>query len=129
MQRFISIRSSFLSILLSGCAGRDAIQQGAASSQTAGSGTSWALYILVPLFVLLATVLLICWMVMVRQRKALLLAEVNLHQQEIRSASLVFQLREATRKCKALEHKTATSQPHKNSGRSQPEDDDDFPDM
>ncbi|MBC9914714.1 hypothetical protein [Chitinophaga varians] len=129
MQRSISIRFFCLSILLWGCAGRDPIQQGAASSQTAGGSGAWALYILVPLLLLLAAVLLICWMVMVRQRKALLLAEVNLHQQEIRAASLVFQLREASRRYKALEHKTATSQPHKNSGSPHPEDEDDFPDM
>ena len=113
-----------------GCAGHDPIRQDVvASSQTAGGSAAWALYLLVPLLLLLAAALLVCWMVMVRQRKALLLAEVNLHQQEIRSASLVFQLREATRRYKALEHQTATSQSHKDAGGPQPEDEDDFPDM
>lgn len=129
MQRFISIRYFCLLILLWGCAGRDDARQDTVPVQTAGDSLVWALYILVPLFLLLAALLVICWMVMVRQRKALLLAEVNLHQQEVRAASLVFQLREASRRYKALERKTATLQPRKNSGGPQPEEDDDFPDM
>lgn len=132
MQRLISIRYFLLSILLWGCAGRDAIQQGPEPSQAAGSGTAWALYILVPLFLLLAALLLLCWMVVVSQRKALLLAEVSLHQQEIRSASLVFQLREASRRYKALQHKKGVSQwrDRKNSGRPLPEEEeDDFPEI
>lgn len=70
--------------------------------------------------------MLVCWMVMVRQRKALLLAEVNLHQQEIRSATLVFQLREASRRYRALQHRADVSQDRHHAGGSFPEEDEDI---
>lgn len=116
-----------LSILLGGCAGSGTLQQDP-PVQAADSGTAWVLYILIPLFFLLAVLLLVCWMVMVRQRKALLVAEVNLHQQEIRSATLVFQLREASRKYKALLNGNAVSPERgsKHSGTFRPEDNDEM---
>ncbi|QJB30552.1 hypothetical protein HF324_03950 [Chitinophaga oryzae] len=113
-----------LPILLWGCAGRDTIREGTAPSQAAGDGTTLALFILLPLFLLVGALLLICWMVMVRQRKALLLAEVSLHQQEVRSATLVFQLREASRRYKALQQRADVSQGGSPSGNPFPEEED-----
>ncbi|SKA29596.1 hypothetical protein SAMN04488128_103144 [Chitinophaga eiseniae] len=118
-----------LPILLWGCAGRDTIREGTAPSQATVDGTALALYILVPLFLLLGILLLVCWMVMVRQRKALLLAEVNLHQQEIRSATLVFQLREASRRYKALQQNAGVSRGRGHSGSAFPEEEDDISDI
>ncbi|MBC9929304.1 hypothetical protein [Chitinophaga qingshengii] len=117
-----------LSILVWGCASRGALQQDPPPVQAAGSGMAWVLFILIPMFFLLAALLSVCWMVMVRQRKALLVAEVNLHQQEIRSATLVFQLREASRKYKALLEGNTVSpgRGNKHSGASRPEDNDDM---
>nr|WP_295868086.1 hypothetical protein [uncultured Chitinophaga sp.] len=118
-----------LPILLWGCAGRDTPREGTAPSQAIVDGTTLALFILVPLFLLLGALLLVCWMVMVRQRKALLLAEVNLHQQEIRSATLVFQLREASRRYKALQQKADVSRDSHHSGSSFPEEEGDIPEI
>ncbi len=105
MQLSSYIRYLVLPLLLGGCASSDTVQDGVVPLQESGSSLATVLYILVPLLLLLGTVLYLCWRVLVHQRKSLLAAEVNLHQQEIRSASLVFQLREATRKYKELQER------------------------
>lgn len=73
--------------------------------EAAGNDTLILLLLLVPVLLLSLAALYFCWVVLMKNRRSLMAAEVNLHQQEMKSASLVFQLREATSKYRELQEK------------------------
>lgn len=58
---------------------------------------------LILLIIFLSLLLFLGWVVLLRNSKALQIAQINLLQQELKSASLVTELRDASEKCQVLE--------------------------
>ncbi|CAL1517893.1 hypothetical protein [Chitinophaga sp. MM2321] len=107
-----------LSILLWGCASRNAVPLSRWQQEQVSGSHPVLLLTLILLIISLSLFLFLGWVILLRNSKALQIAQINLLQQELKAASLVSELREVSEKYQVLEDELHDAQHQLRKGKN-----------